>query len=109
MARVKTVKTIDGINSEDYFGSVVGPMAAFIMEKKLHKIISSDADNMTGAEMKFVQFVLERTYGAATRQVEHVKVSDQEIVAEQLGHLDPIILRQIAGTNAPRNPDESVN
>lgn len=101
--RTTTPKTIHGIPVDEYFQSTIGPVAATILEKCLYKYLQTEGEGMTGPELKMVQFALERSYGAATRQVEHVRVDDAEIIAENLADLDPDILRKIAGTNAPKD------
>jgi hypothetical protein len=108
ITKLNPAKTIDGIDAEDYFGGVIGPMAMSILEKCLYKFLQTNGEGMTGPELKMVQFALERSYGAATRQVNHVKVSDQQIAVENLEGIDPEILRKIASSNAPRD-DRSVN
>lgn len=110
MSKTKGIaKTINGIDAEDYFGTIIGPMAATILEKCLFKYLQTEGEGMTGAELKMVQFALERSYGTATRSLEVTRRSEQDIVAEQLGDLDPEILRQIAGTNAKRDDDRTIN
>lgn len=108
MKRNPTLKTINGVDAEEYFGTIIGPMAATIMEKLLYKFLLTEGEGMTGAELKLVQFAVERTYGTATRSVEVTTRTEQDIVAEKLGALDPDILRQIAGTNAKRD-DRTIN
>jgi hypothetical protein len=95
-----------GLDFQERLESSVGPMAVLLMEKILYKAIQSDAQAMTGQEMKFVQFIIERTYGAATRKIEHSRASDDEIVADKLGTLDAATLRLIAGTNAPKTVED---
>lgn len=103
----KTVSTkmINGIDSEVYFGTVIGPLAAQILEMNLFKFLQQKGEGMTGPELKMVQFAVERSYGTAMRSVEVTTRSEQDIVADKLGHIDPDILRQIANTNAKRDDD----
>lgn len=107
--KVTIAKTIGGIDVEEFFGRVAGPMAANLLEMKLCQMLNNKGEGMTGAELKLLQFVIERSYGTATRSLEVTRVSDQEIVVEKLGALDPAILRQIAGTNARRDSDPSID
>lgn len=105
----KTKKTIAGMNAEEYFENIIGPMGVTILEQVLTKYLACEGVGMTGPELKMVQFAIERSYGAATRQVEHVRVSDQEIAAEQLGSLDPETLRKIAAANGKRTDGPTIN
>lgn len=98
-----STKTINGVPIEKYLGDVIGPMAASVLEMCLYKFLQNKGEGMTGAELKMVQFSIERTYGTAKRQLEVTKVNDQEIVAETLQDLDPETVRRIANLNAPRD------
>lgn len=99
----KRISMINGISAEDFFSETIGPMAASILEMLLHKYVENKGEGMTGAEMKLVQFAIERSYGTAKRQVEVTTNSTQEIVAENLAGYDPEILRAIADNNAKRS------
>ena len=102
-------KTINGVDAEDYFGTIIGPMAATIMEKLLYKFLQTEGAGMTGAQLKLVQFGIERAYGTATRSVEVTTRNEQDIVAEKLSNLDPEILHQIASLNVKRDDDRTIN
>ncbi|SFP66459.1 hypothetical protein [Sphingomonas rubra] len=109
MKNYKTKKTIAGMDADEYLTNIIGPMSATILEQLLTKWLASNGEGMTGPELKMVQFAIERSYGAATRKVEHLRVSDQEIAAEQLGSLDPETLRKIAAANGKRNDGPTIN
>lgn len=100
---------IKGIEAEEYFATIIGPVAATIMEKLLYKFLQTEGAGMTGAELKLVQFGIERTYGTATRSVEVTTRSEQDIVAEKLSTLDPEVLHQIASLNVKRDDDRTIN
>lgn len=109
MKNYKPKKSIAGMDAEEYFETIIGPMSVTILEQVLTKYLASDGDGMTGPELKMVQFAIERSYGAATRKVEHLRVSDQEIAAESLQGIDEDTLRKIAAANGKRNDGPTVN
>jgi hypothetical protein len=95
-------KLINGLDSEEWIAGFMGPMAAASIEMALFAIIQKKGEALSTAEVGLIKFAMERSYGAATRRMEHVSMSSQEIAASQLEGLDPAALRQIASVNAPR-------
>lgn len=109
MKRNSKVKMIQGIPADDFFGEVIGPMAAAVMQKMIYKYLQDDGKNMTGAEIRMVQFAVEKSFGTPTRHVEVANVSEQEINANDLAGLDLPTLERIAAMNAKRDDDHTVN
>lgn len=105
MARRKSsqVKMINGIEAEQYFGDVIGPQAAAILEMLLYKFLQNNGEGMSGAQMKLVQFAIERSYGTATRSVEVTTRNDEQVSLDELGDLDEATMRKIASLNAPKD------
>lgn len=93
---------ISGVEASEYFGTVIGPIAAAVMEMNLTKYLASGGEGMTGPELKMVQFAVEIAYGKAVNRTEVTRKTDQEVAADQIKGLDPDTLRKIASANAPR-------
>ena len=104
MSKSKSMpKTINGYDVDDFFGEVIGPMAASVLQAFLYRAVQNNGEDLTGPELKMVQFAIERSYGAAKRQVEVTRATVEEIEVAKLKDLDHETLRRIASSNGRRD------